>query len=162
MNFQQLPHLFLQEIPNLGGGTFSVMKGIKKEEARCAQMTIFYDGKVIVLDDVPAEKAKDIMVFSTNNYAVYPSFLGGNSGNKTIHVPSTVPPVIYDLPMTRKASLHRFLEKRKNRIAARAPYQATYQAATLNKTIDESMAWLSLTPQSPQHKSECSSTAMLF
>ncbi|KAK2372368.1 protein TIFY 10a [Trifolium repens] len=149
MNFQQLPHLFQQEIP------------IKMEDARCAQMTIFYDGKVIVLDDITPEKAKDIMVFSTNNYAAYPSFLAGNSANKTVQVPSTVP-VIYDLPMTRKASLHRFLEKRRNRIAARAPYQITYPAATINKTIDESMAWLSLTPQSPQHKSECSSTSVLF
>ncbi|GAU29279.1 hypothetical protein TSUD_226500 [Trifolium subterraneum] len=161
MNFQQLPHLFQQEIPNLA--TSSVMKGIKMEEARCAQMTIFYDGKVIVLDDIPAEKAKDILVFSSNNYAYHhpPSFLAGNSANKTVQVPSTVP-IIYDLPMTRKASLHRFLEKRKNRIAARAPYQTTYPATNLNKTIDESMAWLSLTPQSPQHKSECSSTSVLF
>jgi hypothetical protein len=87
MNFQQLPHLFQQEI-----------NPIKKEDARCAQMTIFYDGKVIVLDDITAEKAKDIMVFSTNNYAAYPSFLAGNSANKTVQVPSTVPstvPVIY-------------------------------------------------------------------
>jgi hypothetical protein len=83
MNFQQLPHLFQQEI-----------NPIKKEDARCAQMTIFYDGKVIVLDDITAEKAKDIMVFSTNNYAAYPSFLAGNSANKTVQVPSTVP-VIY-------------------------------------------------------------------
>jgi hypothetical protein len=82
MNFQQLPHLFQQEIP------------IKKDDARCAQMTIFYDGKVIVLDDITPEKAKDIMVFSTNNYAAYPSFLAGNSVNKTVQVPSTVP-VIY-------------------------------------------------------------------
>jgi hypothetical protein len=83
MNFQQLPHLFQQEI-----------NPIKKEDARCAQMTIFYDGKVVVLDDITAEKAKDIMVFSTNNYAAYPSFLAGNSANKTVQVPSTVP-VIY-------------------------------------------------------------------
>jgi hypothetical protein len=57
------------------------MKGIKKEETKCAQMTIFYDGKVIVLDDIPDEKAKDIMVFSTDNYAAYLSFLPRNSVN---------------------------------------------------------------------------------
>ncbi|XP_045832618.1 protein TIFY 11d-like [Trifolium pratense] len=78
-------------------------------------MKIFYDGEVIVLDDISDEKAKDIMVFSTNNYAAF---------------------------IWMKASLHRFLEKRKNR----APYQTTYPATTINKTIDKSMAWLSLTP----------------
>ncbi|XP_058778161.1 protein TIFY 10a-like [Vicia villosa] len=149
MNFQQLPHLFLQQIPNLRNS--SVIKtSIMKEETKCAQMTIFYDGKVLVFDDVPAEKAKDIMVFSARNHV-----------QEHPQVAST--PVIYDLPMTRKASLHRFLEKRKDRIAARAPYQTSNPTVTLSKPIDEHMSWLSLAPQSPQdHKSECSSTSVLF
>ena len=80
---------------------------IKKEEPRCAQMTIFYDGKVIVFDDVPADKAKDIMVFSSkgitstsqnhnNNYA-YSSFLARNSANNSLQDCYQVPsiPVIY-------------------------------------------------------------------
>jgi len=87
---------------------YSVMKAnIKKEEPRCAQMTIFYDGKVIVFDDVPADKAKDIMVFSSkgitstsqnhnNNYA-YSSFLARNSANNSLQDCYQVPsiPVIY-------------------------------------------------------------------
>jgi len=88
---------------------YSVMKAnILKEEPRCAQMTIFYDGKVIVFDDIPAEKVKEIMDFSTkgttstsqnhsNNYASrfaqsHPSFLAINSANNSAQIPST--PVI--------------------------------------------------------------------
>ncbi|CAK8539533.1 unnamed protein product [Lathyrus sativus] len=149
MNFQQLPHLFLQQIPSLRNS--SVMKSnITKEESKCAQMTIFYDGKVLVFDDIPAEKAKDIMVFSASNYVKE-------------HPQVATASVIYDIPMTRKASLHRFLEKRKDRIAARAPYETSNRAVILNKPIDEHMPWLSLAPKSPQdHKSECSSTSVLF
>jgi len=88
---------------------YSVMKAnIKKEEPGCAQMTIFYDGKVIVFDDIPAEKVKDIMVFCTkgtatsrnhsNNFAStfaqsHPSFLARNFANNSAQIPST--PVIY-------------------------------------------------------------------
>jgi len=71
---------------------------IKKEEVRSAQMTIFYNGKVIVFDDVPADKVKDIMVFFStsqnhnNNYACS-SFLARNSFQDYPQVPSI--PVIY-------------------------------------------------------------------
>ncbi|XP_048543452.1 protein TIFY 11e-like [Triticum urartu] len=63
-----------------------------------AQMTIFYGGQVLVLDEVPADRAAELL-------RVAAAATGG------------------DLPMARKASLQRFMEKRKGRLAARAvPY----------------------------------------
>ncbi|VAI72707.1 unnamed protein product [Triticum turgidum subsp. durum] len=63
-----------------------------------AQMTIFYSGQVLVLDEVPADRAAELL-------RVAAAATGG------------------DLPMARKASLQRFMEKRKGRLAARAvPY----------------------------------------
>ncbi|NP_001351872.1 protein TIFY 10A-like [Cicer arietinum] len=52
-------------------------------------------------------------------------------------------PIVCDLPIARKASLHRFLEKRKDRIAAKAPYQRTNTMEHVNKAT-ESMSWLGL------------------
>ncbi|XP_065865062.1 protein TIFY 11d [Euphorbia lathyris] len=66
------------------------------------QMTIFYAGKVIVFDDIPAEKAKEIMAFANTAPAQELNFL--------------------DLPIARRASLQRFFEKRRDRVTARAPY----------------------------------------
>jgi jasmonate ZIM domain-containing protein len=79
---------------------------LTQEEERlqpAAQMTIFYGGgRVLVLDDVPADKAAGLLQLIT---AVVP--LG--PGAKT--------------EVARKASLQWFMEKRKNRAAARAaPY----------------------------------------
>ncbi|XP_047967866.1 protein TIFY 10A-like [Salvia hispanica] len=75
------------------------------------QMTIFYAGKVIVLNDIPAEKAKEIinLATTTNNYAA-------------------VSPLGSDLPIARKNSLARFLEKRRDRVAGAAPYKASKPA----------------------------------
>ncbi|TKY72894.1 TIFY 10A [Spatholobus suberectus] len=63
------------------------------------------------------------------------------------HPQASSRPVVCDLPIARKASLHRFLEKRKDRIAAKAPYQVTNGPA--NKPA-ESMSWLGLGATSPQ------------
>ncbi|XP_015931685.1 protein TIFY 10A [Arachis duranensis] len=53
-------------------------------------------------------------------------------------------PVVGDLPIARKASLHRFLEKRKDRIASKAPYQSSSPVSVPNKAAESSMAWLGL------------------
>ncbi|KAG6385728.1 hypothetical protein SASPL_154606 [Salvia splendens] len=81
-----------------------------KAEKEIGQMTIFYAGKVIVLNDIPAEKAKEIINLATTNN--YPA----------------VSPLGSDLPIARKNSLARFLEKRRDRVAGAAPYQASKPA----------------------------------
>ncbi|XP_035833954.1 protein TIFY 11B [Helianthus annuus] len=93
-----------------------------------AQMTIFYQGQVLVLDDVPADRARDLMLMAKN----------GVETSK----PKPPPPVVdvsrskgpikedvqqakdSDLPIARRASLHKFLAKRKDRATVRAPYQS--------------------------------------
>ncbi|KAK8951587.1 Protein TIFY 10B [Platanthera zijinensis] len=100
------------------------------------QLTIFYRGKVLVFDNFPAEKAEDLMKLANKSSTMAAgSFLPLNSVAALDRLsfpapaipPATFPPRpqpnFSDLPIARKASLHRFLEKRKDRISAMAPYQ---------------------------------------
>ncbi|CAI0419218.1 unnamed protein product [Linum tenue] len=114
-----------------------------------AQMTIFYGGKVIVFNDFPAEKAKEIMglvseqqgIITNNNNnsnsrdeqinnnaaaAVTSSSSSPNDGQIEQPIshfrPPQPRPIGSDLPIARRASLHRFLEKRKDRVTSRGPY----------------------------------------
>ncbi|XP_022730338.1 protein TIFY 10A-like [Durio zibethinus] len=139
-------------------------------EPQTAQMTIFYGGQVIVFNDFPADKAKEIMLLagkgSSQNNSFNPSPAKTNSpftstmARTTIESGIGVPPtpnvvqpaqrpIPGDLPIARRASLHRFLEKRKDRITTRAPYQISSSAAPPSKTGD-SKSWLGLAAQSPQ------------
>ncbi|PWA81272.1 ZIM-domain protein 5 [Artemisia annua] len=94
-----------------------------------AQMTIFYGGQVIVVNDFPADKALEIM-----------NMLSGTQTASSF--------VASDLPMARKASLARFLEKRKERITARAPYKQQEGTSTPSKQQDESNTWFGLEAES--------------
>lgn len=82
-----------------------------RTEHGSSQMTIIYAGKVFVFNDISAEKAKEIMALATkassSNAVVNPEL---NNNSQTV-------------PIARRASLHRFFEKRKDRAIARAPYQ---------------------------------------
>ncbi|XP_058723177.1 protein TIFY 10B-like [Vicia villosa] len=144
---------------------------------KAAQLTMFYNGQVIVFNDFPADKAQELMAFankgiseSQNNNSLYtyaqsqPSF-PPNSVRTSVDpiapivptvnniVPSTCNgpilehpqvlsrPNVCDLPIMRKASLHRFLEKRKDRVASKSPYQRTNAMESINKP-GENMSWL--------------------
>lgn len=85
-----------------------------KEEAKTTTtcMTIFYGGRVVVFDDLPEDKAHEIMTLASSRVI--------NSCSQT-QTPSNNT-VITGRPMPRRLSLHRFWEKRKDRIVTSAPY----------------------------------------
>ena len=162
-----------EEIPTLVNS--SAIKSVSKG-AKTAQMTIFYGGQVVVFDDFPADKASEIMSYATKggipqsqNNSVYtytqsqpsfpPTLIRTSADSSAPIIPSvnitnsirehpqaSSRPVVY-LPIARKASLHRFLEKRKDRIASKAPYQL---ANGSSNQPAESMPWLGLSASSPQ------------
>ncbi|GJT56802.1 putative reverse transcriptase domain-containing protein [Tanacetum coccineum] len=125
---------------------FNKLAQKQQDDTQAARMTIFYGGQVIVLDNFPADKALEIM-----------NMLSGTQTASSF--------VASDLPIARKASLARFLEKRKerafslaisvknyrskkvdmvfcvDRITARAPYQQQQGTSPPSKQEDESKAW---------------------
>jgi jasmonate ZIM domain-containing protein len=77
-----------------------------------AQMTIFYGGRVVVLDAVDPDQAAELLLLAAST--------AGKDEAARVDL----------LPMARKASLQRFMEKR--RVAARAtPYRRTVSGLTL-------------------------------
>jgi len=135
---------------NFFPGFGSKQEAAKNPKPESAQMTIFYAGQVIVLNDFPADKANEIMLLASKGKPVSQNqnTFVSNMIQKPIESTPIVQrphPIVSDLPIARKASLTRFLEKRKDRIIARAPYQTT---GSPSKPV-ESKSWLGLAAQSP-------------
>ncbi|EOA35627.1 hypothetical protein CARUB_v10020844mg [Capsella rubella] len=122
-----------------------------KLESESAPLTIFYGGRVMVFDEFSAEKAKEVidlankgsaksftgftaevnqiaytqnLAKSQKEFASIPNLAA--SPTKTAS-PEPIQPnpssLACELPIARRASLHRFLEKRKDRITSKAPYK---------------------------------------
>ncbi|KAJ0759282.1 putative transcription factor TIFY family [Helianthus annuus] len=86
-----------------------------KQQDQSKTMTIFYNGQVMVFNDLAPEKVKEIMKLADQGSAHKP--IKPDEPSKHTVVTGS------DLPIARKASLARFLEKRKDRVTARSPYQ---------------------------------------
>lgn len=162
-NPQNPMNLFPQELDFCTKKTES----LKSDQPEKAQMTIFYGGQVIVFDDFPADKANEIMKLANKqnptNKFTYPMMNNQktpdqsaiNFGNNLIHEqlpPKCQVPIsqgsVADLPIARRNSLTRFLEKRKDRITSIAPYQiSNNNNKKANSKNEENKAWLGLAPQ---------------
>uniref|UniRef100_A0A0D3HD89 Protein TIFY n=1 Tax=Oryza barthii TaxID=65489 RepID=A0A0D3HD89_9ORYZ len=115
--------------------------GVATPSAGTAPLTIFYDGRMVVVDDVPAEKAAELMR------------LAGSACS-----PPPPPPqpahaaALPEMPIARKASLQRFLQKRKHRITTTSePYKkaavaspAPEKSFAVAPVKDEPATWLGL------------------
>ncbi|KAG4136221.1 hypothetical protein ERO13_D08G267400v2 [Gossypium hirsutum] len=136
-----------------------------------APMTIFYCGQVIVFNDFPADKAKEIMALASKCSSENPktnTFVPGspnesglgvhsNSNDQVPNIRTNLPtsrecvrPIPGDLPIARRASLHRFLEKRKDRITSKAPYPINGSAGASPPKPGNSKPWLGLAVESLQ------------
>ncbi|XP_060172943.1 protein TIFY 10B-like isoform X2 [Lycium barbarum] len=104
-----------------------------KDEEKPAQLSIFYGGKVMVFDDFPADKARAVILLASkgiphNSYAIFQTSTIDKTGPLKVgsdlkQQAETNGANSFDLPIARRSSLYRFLEKRKDKDPARVPYQ---------------------------------------
>ncbi|XP_058179160.1 protein TIFY 10B-like [Rhododendron vialii] len=117
------------EFEGTANAAFSELAASMETEPKTAPLTIFYGGKVFVFDNFPADKVGEIMLLgrSSENCPSSSGLLSTpttenfkTSDSKSVAIPGPTA----DIPIARRASLHRFFDKRKERVASTAPYQA--------------------------------------
>ncbi|CAO2823135.1 unnamed protein product [Amaranthus hypochondriacus] len=163
--------------PQLSGFNSGVNKRASPEPPT-PQMTIFYGGQVLVFNDLPADKAKEVMDLATSFEASLkkrkvettsstppstgvvlvsgqnpkPTLIPNQNSKQNLtiapkfmnNVVSPAVPNVSELPIARKASLHRFLEKRKDRLVGKLPSDGANEGSPKPAEGKTASAWLGL------------------
>ncbi|KAF0892762.1 hypothetical protein E2562_017725 [Oryza meyeriana var. granulata] len=106
-------------------------------EEKGAKLTIMYGGRVLVFDEFPAGSAAELVR------------IAAGAGQDDVHHGGSSSGLAADLPVARKASLQRFMEKRRGRLGATAPYSprrlpAPLAANAAKEDGDAAGCWLVL------------------
>ncbi|XP_059287634.1 protein TIFY 10A-like [Lycium ferocissimum] len=117
-----------------------------KDEEKPAQLSIFYGGKVMVFDDFPADKVRAIILLASkgiphNSCAIFQTSTIDKTGPLKLgsdlkQQAETYGANSFDLPIARRSSLYRFLEKRKDKDPARVPYQMPNPLPSSSRTSE--------------------------
>ncbi|CAA6664623.1 unnamed protein product [Spirodela intermedia] len=139
-----------------------------------SQLTIFYGGKVVVVEDFPADMAREVMAMACRGpptpqrSSTWSSKLPPQGC--CLSAPDTPPPPpsspLLPLrpirPLRPPVSLHRFLEKRKDRINAKAPYQPHGSSSAPPSKEEQTRRWLGLGPQAPAPPPRATSGSLAY
>ncbi|KAI4994852.1 hypothetical protein ZWY2020_034755 [Hordeum vulgare] len=122
-----------------------VMGGLVQEPSSPAdgaqQLTIFYGGRVVVLDGCTPARGAELIRFAA---------AAASQGAPVVHAQASAPaPAFVDMPIARKASLQRFLSKRKDRSATEVPPPYAHREEAprpppAKKGKTEASSWLAL------------------
>ncbi|XP_074565711.1 protein TIFY 10a-like [Curcuma longa] len=126
------------------------VKALETKQKETHQLTIFYAGKVLVFNNYPAHKARDLMGMASKASVVSAGAECTSSPEPKLSTAAAPPPDSLpkpnssDMPIARRHSLHRFLEKRKDRIHSKAPYQGNSSSSMKEAKPESSQPWLNL------------------
>ncbi|KAK1303035.1 Protein TIFY 10A [Acorus calamus] len=123
------------------------------------QMTIFYGGRVIVFNNFSANKAKEIMALASKATTFTTTTTATNSSTHNLNnnppqasmapvaTQNNLRTVASDQPIKRKASLQRFMEKRKDRVSSKKPYETSTPSLSPLTKLEENKPWFGPTSQ---------------